>query len=405
MNQMPRQQSASRISEDIGDVLSAIRRLIADDEAMDYTRDSVQQPTDHGKGGPERDDGQALAARFGGPAALARRMVQDSAALADRRTDAEKTFAADSRTRSHLVADRQVPTARPMAAEIVALRDPPVRQGTASLTSDRFSDPLPLRLSQSDRVSALVEDDADSDDHELSRDDLSPTPYAPMAEISAGAADEAVEESDGFDEAFDAKARPRTAPAGWDAAMPAGWEGASADPVDDDPFTNTAARQAVEGKHAKPTAADPFWEAYSAQASVHDVDPQPADDTEDAVLPAVSDLVEDAVQMQRVGLSIPAYTDDARSADAGDEVLADGAHPLASADEAPAEDIKGAGPADLADACEVNERVDEASIREVIRELIQEELHGELGQRFSRNLRAVIRREVAASIDEHLERL
>ncbi len=48
---------------------------------------------------------------------------------------------------------------------------------------------------------------------------------------------------------------------------------------------------------------------------------------------------------------------------------------------------------------------DEATVRDVIRELIQEELHGELGQRFSRNLRAVIRREVAAAIDDHLERL
>lgn len=48
---------------------------------------------------------------------------------------------------------------------------------------------------------------------------------------------------------------------------------------------------------------------------------------------------------------------------------------------------------------------EEQSIRELLREMIQEELLGELGQRFSRNLRAVIRREVAVAIDDHLDRL
>lgn len=43
-------------------------------------------------------------------------------------------------------------------------------------------------------------------------------------------------------------------------------------------------------------------------------------------------------------------------------------------------------------------------IREVLREMIREEMHGDLGQRFSRNLRAVIRREVAAAIDEQMDR-
>ena len=37
---------------------------------------------------------------------------------------------------------------------------------------------------------------------------------------------------------------------------------------------------------------------------------------------------------------------------------------------------------------------------DLLREMIQEELQGEMGQRFSRNLRAVIRREIAAAIDE-----
>jgi len=47
---------------------------------------------------------------------------------------------------------------------------------------------------------------------------------------------------------------------------------------------------------------------------------------------------------------------------------------------------------------------EEQSIRDLLRDMIQEELHGELGQRFARNLRAVIRREVAAAIDDQIDR-
>ena len=44
-------------------------------------------------------------------------------------------------------------------------------------------------------------------------------------------------------------------------------------------------------------------------------------------------------------------------------------------------------------------------IRKTIRAMIQEELHGELGERFSRNLRAVIRREIASAIENQMDRL
>lgn len=43
-------------------------------------------------------------------------------------------------------------------------------------------------------------------------------------------------------------------------------------------------------------------------------------------------------------------------------------------------------------------------IRELLREMVQDELNGSLGERFSANLRAVIRREVAAAIDTYLDR-
>lgn len=40
-----------------------------------------------------------------------------------------------------------------------------------------------------------------------------------------------------------------------------------------------------------------------------------------------------------------------------------------------------------------------------LQEMIKAELLGELGERFSRNLRVVIRREVAAAIDAQIDRI
>ena len=48
---------------------------------------------------------------------------------------------------------------------------------------------------------------------------------------------------------------------------------------------------------------------------------------------------------------------------------------------------------------------DVKGVRSQIREMIQSELQGELGQRFSRNLRIVIRREIAAAVDDQFDRL
>ncbi len=48
---------------------------------------------------------------------------------------------------------------------------------------------------------------------------------------------------------------------------------------------------------------------------------------------------------------------------------------------------------------------DVKGVRSQIREMIQSELQGELGERFSRNLRIVIRREIAAAVDDQFDRL
>lgn len=55
-------------------------------------------------------------------------------------------------------------------------------------------------------------------------------------------------------------------------------------------------------------------------------------------------------------------------------------------------------------AARILEREEEmAQLRVLLREIVREELQGEMGERFSGNLRAVIRREVADSLDRHLE--
>lgn len=48
---------------------------------------------------------------------------------------------------------------------------------------------------------------------------------------------------------------------------------------------------------------------------------------------------------------------------------------------------------------------DVKGVRSQIREMIQSELQGELGERFSRNLRIVIRREIAAAVDDQFDRV
>lgn len=69
-------QNAARLSEDIGDVLTAIRRMIADDDALSSARDNIRSER---TGLVQDDAGEFLARRYGGNAALARQMVQTAA--------------------------------------------------------------------------------------------------------------------------------------------------------------------------------------------------------------------------------------------------------------------------------------------------------------------------------------
>ncbi|WP_411838642.1 hypothetical protein [Paracoccus sp. ME4] len=53
----------------------------------------------------------------------------------------------------------------------------------------------------------------------------------------------------------------------------------------------------------------------------------------------------------------------------------------------------------------VDQIMDDAAMRARLKEMIREELEGEMGARFSGNLRAVVRREVAAALDDRLTHL
>lgn len=72
--------SAARLSADIGDVLAAIRRLIAEDEDLSAARSRIASRVEAAADG---DAGDALARRHGGNAALARRLVQNAQAASD----------------------------------------------------------------------------------------------------------------------------------------------------------------------------------------------------------------------------------------------------------------------------------------------------------------------------------
>ena len=69
-------QSAARLSEDIGDVLTAIRRLIAEDEALSAARDRVMDDRSGNPGIIDEDSAEFLARRHGGNAAMARKLAR-----------------------------------------------------------------------------------------------------------------------------------------------------------------------------------------------------------------------------------------------------------------------------------------------------------------------------------------
>ncbi|AUH65403.1 hypothetical protein CX676_15535 [Paracoccus zhejiangensis] len=407
-------QEAARLSEDIGDVLSAIRRLIAEDEAQDFARDRLLRQQSAVEE-PRKDAGEDLAERFGGNAALARQLVRDGRAAADRAgaAPAGPNFIEHPLTapRPRLIADLQVPPARAVHAELVARRDPPLRHESGE--SSAAGALPPLRLDRADRVdSRLVADQGSGDQAaEIWPDDFAdfykvgpdPIPSDPIPATFTQRT-----EDDDFAEAFEAKSRMRP-----EVLMPVRG-GAAAD--DATPVAEAEAPETEAGEHAEvigtETGPTDFWAAYlqigdevAMHREVEEVTP-PIDHGDDAAIAAAG----------WTGMAIPSCIspdpfaedlDDPASAstEAEADQPADGSkNPVATPPDE-VETVRASGPDYIPGSGPSALPTDDDQLRDLIREMIQEELHGELGQRFSRNLRAVIRREVAAAIDEHLERI
>lgn len=279
-------QNAARLSEDIGDVLTAIRRMIADDDALSSARDSIRAE----RNGLVQDDaGEFLARRYGGNAALARQMVETAA-------------------RPVPAAAAPEPEPAPPVPQFI-LRARPEAAPAANVS--------PLRLGAERRVDEPEAPKASGwrawlrPEAREALPQVEPDPV-PAAANLAGPVQDFADDADDFAEAFDWKARMRP-----ELEEPAA--SAEAKPVE----------QRLSG-----------WTLPPEPASVDTV----------ARLAAEADAFAAEQQAQAAG---------------SDE---------------------------------------EHGIRDLLREMVQEELNGELGERFSANLRAVIRREIAAAIDAHLDR-
>lgn len=281
-------QNAARLSEDIGDVLTAIRRMIADDDALSSARDSIRADR---TGLVQDDAGEFLARRYGGNAALARQMVETAVR----------------------------PAPAPAVEEVV--ETPPVPQFILRARPEVVppADAAPLRLGAERRVEQ-PETPKPSGWRSWLRPELrEAAPQveaapAPAADSFSALVDDSAEDEDDFAEAFDWKARMR--------------------PEIEEPKPVALAAGKLSEQRASGWVMSPDHGAVDTVAHL-------------AAEAAAFDAEQRAV------------------ADADDE---------------------------------------DRAIRELLREMVQEELNGELGQRFSANLRAVIRREIAAAIDAHLDR-
>ena len=334
MNDM-RNPGSAALSDEVGDVLTAIRRLIAEDEALTEAREQ-RQMLRGAAGGAEPAAlaaGETLAYRHGGHAALARRIALANMtrprAIAQTMGESGEEMAA---ARFEHVAPAQMP-------DLIAAGD-----GMHPFEAEALSlgDDTPAEVAQADAGDFLL----DPEQVEA---------LAPAGELHAP---------------LQLRAADRVAPAMDAAAVPEGESDVqdNQDAAEVSPVRKRPSRWARIGSpigrrnRVEAVAMPPVVEADPVAAEVMD---EPAQDAALAVA-----APEFAPADQATLTPEPALADAAaafRAAGAGDEF--------------------------------------ELALREVIREMIQEELHGELGQRFSLNLRSVIRREIADAIGDQLDRL
>lgn len=287
-------QNAARLSEDIGDVLTAIRRMIADDDALSTARDHIRAErtglvqTGLIQTGLVQDDaGEFLARRYGGNAALARQMVEQAG-------------------RPTLNVVPTAPAATLVASQPILRADPAPATNVSPLRLDAERRVESSEAQKTSGWRAWLRPDA--------RETVQQAEPAPVSATFDRAVPDAVDDADDFAEAFDWKARMRP-----ELDMPAPVAMAEARP----------AEQRLSG-----------WA----------LPPEPV---------LVDHVARLAAEADAFDADLQAHGDDADN---------------------------------------------EQNIRDLLREMVQEELNGELGQKFSANLRAVIRREVATAIEAQLDR-
>lgn len=410
-------QSAARLSEDIGDVLTAIRRLIAEDEALSAARDRLIEDRESASRVIDEDSAEFLARRHGGNAALARQLARSRFGDAAVEPEAEgwplgqaANGADAARPRPIMPETPPEPPQRPdEAGRVVRHADTeavaelpgselachmsattPQPEGSfsgrigASFSAPSPHQPVPpaprpLRLDVARRVNSGPLRDLPRDRNAgidaKSASDEDPLPDLCRGSDAAGPTPlhdfEAMMEEDAFAEAFDWKARMRPEPA-------------------DGGAMNDSAPIAVKSLPERKSAAETAESSQPRSAS----DPvpelaasEPVPEARIAPLAAAAGACEVWHRPTAEIASIP--TGSAAQETAVSPVPAEA--PVAAANE----------PASPQHQPEVEEQ----GIRDLLREMIQEELQGEMGQRFSRNLRAVIRREIAAAIDDQLDRI
>lgn len=349
-------QSAARLSEDIGDVLTAIRRLIAEDEALVAARDRLAAERVSRDGIIDEDSADFLARRYGGNAALARRLAQSS----------PRPEPAQQHEGWPLGQLANAPdAARPSAAP--AMEAPQPRNQLARILSSQ---------------SAAATDQPDMP--VSPRRDGQPVKAQTTAEPPLRLEPE---------RRADPALRVTVPEFGWRSAIRAELPLGRYQPAPGE--AGDAGRQAARAFAAMVDDEDDFAEAFDWKARMRPDPEKRASSSQPEIAQASQPVA--SLNPQRSGRA----TEPAGPlADAAGHDDACSGSPLSAK---PA--TGGAGGAGVVTITGLSPEDEEQSIRELLREMIQAELHGELGQRFSGNLRAVIRREVAAAIDDQLDRL
>lgn len=336
---------ATRLSEDINDVLAAIRKLIAEDEAMLASREQSLVEDDSVV---DEDAAEFLARRYGGDAALARRLALSSELL----KAAEQGLLPDQDPAP--VPDIAPAPAHPEPAEDMAPDMPP----DAVLQAQPEKPNLVRKMAQIASAAPAAK--------------VPPFPPAPDIGGASGTA----------------QVPPlRLQPERRSPASASGWKfwqkpSASQPVVEEKPVLTERLPAASAGQDfsAVMDDSDDFAEAFDWKARMRPELIEP-----DIPVPAEVALAD---QSEDVALVEDAAEPDDLIATVASEAVA-----------VQATEMVGAGLTGM------SPEEEEQTIRELLRDMIQEELQGELGQRFSRNLRLVIRREVAAAIDDQLERM